>query len=227
MSANLSGKVAIVTGAGSDVGRASALALAEAGARVVVADLLVEEAQETVALIGSGDAHFVQTDVSDPESVARLVAATVERFRRLDIAHNHADVLGRTAQLDEVSFEEWTRVVGVNLGGVFNGLHAQIPAMRESGGGSIINTASVIGPFSLPNHGPYVAAKYGVIGLTKAAALETADDNIRVNSLEMAGPSAQPDPAAIARAVLWLASDESAAVHGSSLVVDGGLLADV
>jgi NAD(P)-dependent dehydrogenase (short-subunit alcohol dehydrogenase family) len=244
----LAGKVAIVTGAASGIGRATARLFADEGARVVAVDLNEAAGRE---LEGESIA-FVRADVASDVDVARVVGAAVERFGGLDILFNNAGIaIFKT--LEETSEAEWDRVVDVNLKACFLGIKHAIPEMRRRGGGAIINTASVHGIATAGGVGAYGATKHGVIGLTKAAALELARDNIRVNAVcpgaidtplmrsnlravgdedeelrkiaqsEPIGRVGQPE--GIARAVLFLASDEASFATGAPFLIDGGLVA--
>ncbi|MFJ9543847.1 SDR family NAD(P)-dependent oxidoreductase [Streptomyces sp. NPDC101225] len=249
MSKLLEGKVAIVTGAGSGIGRAVAVTLAGAGATVVVSDVSEGTGQETVDIIGDG-AGFIRTDVADQASVQNLVDETVRRHGRLDIAHNNAGISGQVGLLADLDPDDWARVVAVNLTGVFNCLQAELKVLVAQGSGSIINTSSVLGLGAIPEQGHYIAAKHGVIGLTKAAAVDYAKTGVRINAvapapvrtalvekLEAENPgyierlsSFIPagkiaEPGDIAEAVLYLASDASRFVSGTVLRVDGALAA--
>jgi len=247
----LDGKVSIVTGAGRGIGRSSAMALAAVGSKVVVADTDEVAGAETIELIGAEDsALFVATDVSDPVSVQRLVDVTMSEFGRLDIALNNAGIDHVGPAIADTDLDDWQRVLSVNLTGVWLCMRAQIPAMLASGGGSIINTSSNLGVVASPKMAAYVASKHGVIGLTKAAALEYSAMGIRVNALcpgvvrtDMFAAISATDPGLIewaiaqhpigrvgeveeiAQAVVWLASDASSFVTGATIPVDGGYTA--
>jgi len=248
----LQGKVAFVTGAGSGIGREVALALASNGARVAVSDISVERGNETAAMIGAANSLFVRTDVSDLSSVQESIDRVVDHFGRLDIAHNNAGIQGLLCSFTEILQEEWARVIGINLTGVFYCMQAELRVMSKAKTGSIINTASILGIGGLPNQAHYIATKHGVMGLTKAAALEYAEHGIRVNAV-LPGPVQTPlldgieaqfpgiisqlastIPAKrvakatdVAKAVVWLASDLSEFVNGAPLIVDGGITAHV
>ncbi|MCX2819095.1 glucose 1-dehydrogenase [Haladaptatus sp. F3-133] len=247
----LTNDVAVVTGAGSGIGRASAERLANEGASVVVADIDVEGGAETVEAIESegGTATFVEVDVTDEDDVRKMVDAAVETYGGLDIAHNNAGIEGDGAPLVEQSAEGWEEVLGINLTGVFLGMKYEIPAMVEGDGGAIVNTSSIAG-LSGDGPAPYVASKHGVVGLTRQAAVEYGDEGVRVNAVcpgvvrtpmversleehpeavdqiteeQPLGRMAQPEE--IADAVVWLASSEASFVNGHPLPVEGGLLA--
>jgi NAD(P)-dependent dehydrogenase (short-subunit alcohol dehydrogenase family) len=246
------GKVAIVTGGASGIGRASAEAFAGRGAKVVVADLDDVQGGAAVAAINAlkGEAVFVRADVTDPEQVSAIVTTAVDSFGRLDIALNNAGVPGTYAALTDQDLGDWQRTIAVNLTSVFLSLRAEIPAMLESGGGAIVNTASAAGLMGFANLPSYVASKHGVIGLTKSVALEYAKRGVRVNAvcpgsirtqmlegfvggdqtaLEGMGKM-QPigrlgTPEEVAAAVVWLCSEAAAFVTGHALAVDGGVLA--
>ena len=247
--AEFDGKVALVTGAASGIGRASARLFAEAGAKVVVADIDAAGAADTAAQIGDagGDAIAVEVDVADAASVQAMVATTVGRFGRLDIAHNNAGIMGAGADIVDMDDQVWQRGIDVMLTGVFLCMKHEIPHMLEQGAGVVINTSSGAGLIGFPGQANYVAAKHGVIGLTRSAALEYIARGVRINaicpgtarsrmvdewmdgsaeaeaevaSLHPIGRIAEPEE--IARAALWLASDASSFVVGVALPVDGG-----
>lgn len=249
--ADFDGKVALVTGAASGIGRAAALQLAGRGARVVVADLDPDGLDAVVAEItgAGGEATAVPTDVADPEQITRLVASAVATYGRLDLALNNAGLSGTYAALADQTLESWEHTLAVNLTGVFLCLQAEIPAMLATGGGAIVNTASAAGQMGFANLPAYVASKHGVIGLTKSVALEFARKGVRVNAIcpgtvrtrmirEFAGsdeaveqmgrmaPMARiGEPDEVAEAAVWLLSDAARFVTGHALAVDGGVLA--
>ena len=246
------GKVALVTGAGSGIGRATAIEFASRGARVVVSDISREGAARTAGAIldSGGDAIPVVGDVSVAQDVDRLLGETVAHFGRLDFAFNNAGIEGESADTASCTEENWDRVVDVNLKGVWLCMRAEIPIMREQGDGVIVNCASVAGLVGFKDLPAYCASKGGVVELTRAAALECATSGVRVNSIcpgVIRTPmvdrvfSASPEAAAaieamepvgrlgspeeIASAVLWLCSPGAGFVTGHALVVDGGLTA--
>jgi len=253
MAGTLEGKTALVTGGGSGIGRAASLAYSREGARVVVVDVNVEGGEETVQRIkeSGGEAILVHADVSSNAGTQAMVAETVERFGRLDCAFNNAGISGgRDRNLTaDYTQDDWDRVIGVNLTGVWLSMKAEIPQMLAQGGGAIVNTASIMGLIATPGSVAYMAAKHGVVGLTKAAALEYAKDNLRVNAVcpgYIDTPLLQPlfanedrkeqvvsrhpvgrlgQPEEIAEAVIWLSSDAASFVTGHSMAVDGGYVA--
>lgn len=247
----LQGKTAIITGAASGIGRAVAMAYAREGARVVASDLAEEGGAETVALIRratpGADVIFVRADAAKPEDHEALARTALERFGVLHIACNNAGIGGGLHPLAELSVEGWRRVIDVNLSGVFYGMRAQIPRMLQSGGGAIVNIASIYGQVGTPGAAGYAAAKHGVVGLTQTAALEYAAQGIRINAVGPAyidtpllkGLSAEARAALVsqhpigrlgraeevAELVVWLSSERASFVTGSYYPVDGGYLA--
>ncbi|NKB69889.1 MAG: glucose 1-dehydrogenase [Candidatus Latescibacteria bacterium] len=247
MKEKLEGKVAIVTGGSSGIGRATACALAEAGAKVAVSARRQSEGEQTVELIkeAGGEALFVRADVAAEADCERTVERTLEAFGRLDCAFNNAGTSGRGGTLD-TELADWNRVLTVNLTGVMLSMKYQIPPMIEQGGGAIVNNASVLGLVGLGGASSYVASKHGVVGLSKSAALEFAPKKVRVNAVcpgftmtemtratltdperlaramekEPLGRYAEPEE--IAASVLWLCSEASSFVTGQAIAVDGG-----
>lgn len=242
MAGRLDGKVAIITGAGSGIGAATARRFHEEGAKVVLAD--ISGAQESVAKELGDGALAVETDVTRGESVAAVVAAAVDTFGRLDVLHNNAGIDGDLHPVGEMPEEAWDRVQAVNLRGVFLGIRHAIPEMLKAGGGSIINTASMAATVAFPTMASYCAAKGGVVMLTKTAAAEYAGQGIRVNSIspgtiQTAITDHLPadminaiigrnpvgriaDPSEVASLAVFLASDESRFITGADHLIDGG-----
>jgi len=252
MTKELEGKVALVTGGTSGIGRETAVLFAKAGAKVVVAGRREPEGNEAVELIraAGGDGLFVKTDVSKAAEVEVLVEKAVEKFGRLDIAFNNAGIEGVWVPILKQSEEDWDRTIGINLKGVWLCLKYEIRQMlKQGGGGAIVNMASITGLVGGAGAAAYSASKHGVIGLTKSAALETARSKIRINAVCPAvvetsmgerlfsAPavhkyvlSCHPigrfgKPAEIAEAVVWMCSDRASFMTGQSLVLDGGFLA--
>ncbi|ELZ50492.1 short-chain dehydrogenase/reductase SDR [Halorubrum coriense DSM 10284] len=243
--------VAVVTGGGSGIGRQSSLRFAEAGAKVVVADVDEDGGYETVELIeeAGGEAIFVNADVTDSDDVDSMVQTAIDEYGGLDFAHNNAGIADEGARLAEYDEEEWDRMIDINLKGVWRCLKAEIPEMIERGGGAIVNTSSVAG-VSANGSAHYVASKHGVIGLTRRATIDYAGEGIRFNAVcpgvidtpmvQQAGEDNSEemdritagipadrlgDPQEIADAVVWLCSEEASYVMGQPIIVDGGLLA--
>lgn len=242
MSGRLDGKVSIVTGAGSGIGAATARRFHAEGAKVVLAD--ISGAQEGIAKELGDGALAVHTDVSQSTSVQSLIDTTMQTFGRLDVLYNNAGIDGEIAAVADMSEEGWDQVQAINLRGVFLGIKYAVPAMLESGGGSIINTASMAATVAFPQMASYCAAKGGVIMLTKVAAAEYAGQGIRVNAIspgtiQTAITESLPqdmitaiigrnpvgriaDASEVASLAVFLASDESGFITGSDYMIDGG-----
>ena len=250
----LDGKSALITGGGGGIGRAAALAFAREGARVAVADLMAEAARETVALVNAagGQAISLSGDMSLDADVRAMIKAVVGAHGRLDCAFNNAGIAGwqvdaagkKTADWSEEAFD---RMIAVNLKGVWLCMRHELPQMQTQGGGAIVNTASIAGLTGLPSSSAYVAAKHGVIGLTKTAAIEYAEANIRVNAvcpgyirtrmtesaMQLRGEvilahtplKRMGNPEEIAEMVVWLCSERASYVSGAAYNVDGGYMA--
>jgi NAD(P)-dependent dehydrogenase (short-subunit alcohol dehydrogenase family) len=252
---NFEGKVALVTGASSGIGRATAEQFARAGARVAVSDVAVEGGEETVRRITQegGEATFVRCDVSNGARVQELIRQTLVTYGHLDMAVNNAGIEGTLAATDQMSEESWNRVLSINLTGVWLCMKYELEPMLRQGGGAIVNMASILGVVGFASAGAYVAAKHGVIGITQTAALEYAERGIRVNAICPAfietpmvmdrglGARTHPEvyqqvaalhpvkrlgtPGEVAGAVLWLCSDAASFVTGDAVLVDGGYTA--
>lgn len=243
-------KVAIVTGGSSGIGRATALAFAKKGAKVVVVDW--KENTDTIDLIkkSGGEALFIKCDVSKPSDVKAMIEKTIATFGRLDYAFNNAGIEGESAPVQDCTEENWDKTIGVNLKGIWLCMKYEIPEMLKQGKGTIVNCSSVAGLVGFAGLPAYVASKHGVIGLTKTSALECAKLGIRVNAvcpgviqtpmidrltgkdkeaieqftgLEPVGRFGQPEE--IANAVIWMCSDEASFVTGHAMAVDGGFVA--
>lgn len=250
----LTGKAALVTGGGGGIGRAAALAFAREGAQVAVSDANRDSAQDTVAMANAigGQALALGGDVTDPAAVQAMLRGTLEAFGKLDCAFNNAGIAGyqvdasgkKTAEWSEAAFD---RMIGVNLKGVWLCMKYELLHMQAHGGGAIVNTGSIAGLVGLPTSSAYVAAKHGVLGLTKTAAIEYAPDNIRVNAvcpgyirtkmtedtmarrgealMAMVPAHRMGEPEEIAEMVVWLCSDRASFVTGACYNVDGGYMA--
>ena len=250
----LTGKTALVTGGGGGIGRAAALAFAREGAQIAVADANRDSAQDTVAMANAigGQALALGGDVTDPAAVQAMLRGTLEAFGKLDCAFNNAGIAGyqvdasgkKTAEWSEAAFD---RMIGVNLKGVWLCMKYELLHMQAHGGGAIVNTGSIAGLVGLPTSSAYVAAKHGVLGLTKTAAIEYAPDNIRVNAvcpgyirtkmtedtmarrgealMAMVPAHRMGEPEEIAEMVVWLCSDRASFVTGACYNVDGGYMA--
>jgi NAD(P)-dependent dehydrogenase (short-subunit alcohol dehydrogenase family) len=252
MAGLLENKVVLVTGGGSGIGRATSLLLAKQGAKVMIADYVPESAERTVKLIkdAGGNANCIAADVSMPKQVEAMVAKTVEVYGRLDGAFNNAGIEGKMADTVEYPEETFDRIMAINLKGVWLCMRAEIPEMLKTGGGAIVNTASGAGLVGVPMLSAYNASKHGVVGLTKTAALEYAQKNIRVNCVcpglintpmvarmidsggmnEQESVAAEPvrrmgRPEEIGEGVVWLLSDAASFVTGHSMSIDGGYVA--
>jgi NAD(P)-dependent dehydrogenase (short-subunit alcohol dehydrogenase family) len=252
MTTELEGKVGLVTGGTSGIGRETALLFAKAGAKVVVAGRREPEGKETINLVreAGSDGLFVKTDVSKGSEVETLIKKIVEKFGRLDVAFNNAGIEGVLAPLNRQSEEDFDRTIDVNLKGVWLCLKYEIQQiLKQGGGGAIVNMSSILGLVGSVGAAAYSASKHGVIGLTKTAALENAKNGIRINAVcpgftdtPMANrtfrlPAVRDyvvrchpigrfgRPAEIAEAVLWMCSDRASFMTGQSLVLDGGFLA--
>ena len=248
---DFTGKVALVTGGGSGIGRATSLLLAERGASVLVADIAADHAAAVAKEISDkgGQASSYAVDVTDPDAVEAMVAAAVERHGGLDVAVNNAGTSGTFAPIAEQPLDAWRKVVDLNLSGVFYCMRAEIPRLLDRGGGAIVNTSSGAGLMGFAGLSAYVASKHGVVGLTRGGALEYAKQGIRVNcvcpgtvrtpmleaftgdeaTLQAMGRAMPVGRLAtseeIAEAIVWLASPAASYVTGHALAVDGGAAA--
>ncbi|MGB0389220.1 MAG: glucose 1-dehydrogenase [Ardenticatenaceae bacterium] len=252
MSKQFSEKVALVTGAGSGIGRATALGFAQEGAKVLVSDVTVDTGEETVRLIeqAGGEASFIRADVANADEVAAMVQGAVAAYGRLDVAINNAGIGGAWSRVADYPFEGWHQVIAVNLTGVFYCMHHEIQQMLAQGGGAIVNISSIAGLRGLAKSSAYSASKHGVLGLTKSAALEYARKNIRINAvcpvftrtplfekmfdlgvgLEEKLKRNIPmkrygTPEDIAKAIIWLCSEDAGFVTGVAMPLDGGMTA--
>jgi NAD(P)-dependent dehydrogenase (short-subunit alcohol dehydrogenase family) len=249
----LDGKIGLVTGAGSGIGRATALAMVREGAKVVVSDVDDKGGAETVKMIADkgGDGLFVHADVSDPAQVEALVKAAVAKYGALHLGVNNAGIGGESATVADYTVEGWRKVMSINLDGVFYSTKYEIQAMLAAGGGAIVNISSILGLVGFPQASAYTAAKHGVVGLTKVAAIEYGQAGIRVNSinpgfiatplLTSAGITEGTDMYAfiagkhamnrlgsaeeIAEGIVWLLSDKASFVTGVPFAIDGGYTA--
>ncbi len=251
MTALLEGKIAVITGAASGIGRASALTFAREGASVVLADRAEEALAETARLVSEagGDAAWITTDVARREDVVALVALAVERHGRLDCAFNNAGIPGGMQPFAEHTDEQFEQVMDINVRGAWMCVQEEIKAMLQSGGGSIVNASSGLGMIAAPQVAAYVTSKHAVLGLTRATALEYPRQGIRVNAVlpgvvdtampqemfaaapgavdaisEMSPMGRLARPEEVAEAAAWLCSDRSSYVNGHGLVVDGGIV---
>jgi NAD(P)-dependent dehydrogenase (short-subunit alcohol dehydrogenase family) len=249
----LNGKVAIITGAGAGIGRATALLFAKEEAQLAVVDWTVQDGEETVNMIKEfgGEAMFIKANVAKAEDVKEMVKLATNKYKKLDILYNNAGIVGAWVQTIEYPEESWDEVIAVNLKGVFLGMKYAIPEMLKAGGGSIINTASQAGDRGQINIAAYTASKGGILALTRATAIEYAARNIRINSinpgiittpmvmnvlesnekarkqfLEVVPQGRFGKPEEVAQAALFLASEESSHITGHTLVVDGGMEVD-
>ena len=252
MAGELEQQIALMTGAGSGIGRESALAFAASGAQVMVSDVVVEGGEETVARIkaAGGEATFRRADVSQRTDVEALIRHTVDTYGRLDCAHNNVGIEGDMAPTADCTEANWDRTIAINLKGVWWCMKYEIPQMLEQGGGVIVNTSSVAGLVGFVNLPAYVASKHGIAGLTKTAALEYAQQGTRVNAVcpgviytpmvdRIVGGDAAAEaqfttlepvgrmgaPAEVAQAVVWLCADAASFVTGIAMPVDGGFVA--
>ncbi|MGV0912049.1 SDR family NAD(P)-dependent oxidoreductase [Martelella sp. FOR1707] len=251
----LKDKIALITGGAAGIGLETARLFLKEGARVALVDLREEDLKKAAESLGSADVLTVAADVSSPEDTARYVRETVERFGQIDIFFNNAGIEGKVAPLTEQKIEDFDRVIAVNVRGPFLGLQHVLPVMMKQKSGSIINMSSIAGLKGSPNVAPYITSKHAVVGLTRAAAVEAAVANVRVNSVhpspvntrmmrsledgfspghgdEVKNQLASTIPlgrygesADIANLVLFLASDESAFITGAQYPVDGGMAA--
>lgn len=249
MESALKNKVAIVTGSASGIGRDTAIIYAKNGAKVVVSDTNKSGGEDTVDMIkeAGGEAIWIHADVSKPEDCDNLVNATIKHFGQLDIACNNAGIGGEQSPMADMSIDNWKHVMAVNLDSVFYCMKYQITAMLKTGGGSIVNVSSILGSVGFANAAAYTAAKHGMVGLTRTAALDHSAQGIRVNAV---GPGFISTPLLsgldenllamlaslhpigrigkseeVAELILWLSSDKASFATGSYYPIDGGYLA--
>lgn len=245
----LKGKVALVTGAATGIGRATSIALSAEGAKVMVTDINKEEGMQTLNLIkeGGGEAEFYQLDVSNPEQVNEVMTSIFTKEGSLDLAVNNAGIGGQPSLLHEITLENWNKMMNINLTGVFLCLQAEIKCMLQKGSGRIVNISSLAGLNGMLYGSSYAAAKHGVLGLTKTAAIEYGSKNIRVNAvcpgfietpilkdvpekiLEYSTKLRVPmkrigQPEEVAKTIVWLLSDDSSYVNGHHINIDGGFM---
>lgn len=243
----IDGQTAVVTGGASGIGRATARRFGQEGANVIVADIDVEGGEETVSNIetAGGEATFVETDVSDPSAVEAMIDTTIETYGGLDLAHNNAGIAGTAGSTESLSIEDWDQVLDTNLRGIWLCMRAELAAMAQTGG-AIVNTSSTAGLLAMPGASHYSAAKHGILGLTKTAAFEYAEADIRVNAVcpgvidtELGGsdddtstagvditPLDRPGtPEEVADVVVRLCSEDASFVTGIAVPVDGGMTA--
>lgn len=247
------GKVVMISGGSSGIGAETAIAFAEEGAKVVITDVDEEKGRKLAKEINEsgGTAVFMKHNVADAKQTKEIINKIVEKFGKLDVAFNNAGIAGPSLPISEYPEEDWERVISINLLGVYYGMKYQIQQMLKQGGGAIVNNSSILGKVGFNNASAYVAAKHAVVGLTKAAALEYASKNIRINAvnpafiktplIENAGMKEGTEmydmlvglhpigrlgnPREVANAVLFLSGEDASFVHGESLMVDGGYTA--
>ena len=255
MSGNMQGKAALVTGGSTGIGRATTLLFARNGAKVIVADINVEQGQETVDMVerSGGEATFIKTDVSKDADVQELIKKAVETYSRLDYAYNNAGILYRGPDASTIgcSEKDWDHLMSTNLKGVWLCMKDVTPQMIKQGARAIVNTSSIAGLVALPDSAAYNASKHGVTGITKAAAIENARKGVRINAVcpafiktaMVSKPTGRDDdplkilldnnmplgrmgePEEVAEAVVWLCSDAASFITGHALPVDGGWVA--
>ena len=243
-------KTALITGGGSGIGAATAHLFAANGAKVIIADVDEKGSEKVIKKIkkNKGTAYFIKTDTSKAKDCEKAVKFTLKKFDRLDIAVNNAGIGGAQNTIGDYGVEDWQKVIGINLSGVFYGMHYQLPVMKKQKSGAIVNMASILGQVGSAESSAYVAAKHGVVGLTKNAALEYSKNGIRINAvgpgyiktplltdnlpkeqlkqlvkLHPIGRLGEPEE--IAELVMWLCSDRASFVTGAYYNADGGYLA--